>query len=134
LKKVDSNKVFRFLPVFFWLVIITFLCLIPGEDIPHKGLFGITYLDKIVHFFMYGILSYLLIWWLGKVNFPGIFAILSFSVFYGGMIEIIQTFWAVNRSGSWFDLLFDFVGALSGWFVFSKFNVTLIRRKIPKQK
>jgi VanZ family protein len=134
LKKTDLNKVFRVLPVFLWLAVITILCVIPGEDIPHKGLFSFSYLDKIVHFFMYGILSYLLLWWLRKANFPEIFAILSFSVIYGGIIEIVQTFWATNRSGSWSDLLFDFIGALSGWLVFSKFNSTLILRKILKQK
>jgi VanZ family protein len=108
------HRIFRFLPPLIWTAIITILSLIPGDDFPQTGLANIPFIDKLIHVGMYLILAVLLVRPLKKAALPAGLFILIFTFLLGGVLELLQAYWAVNRSGSWLDLLADLAGAALG--------------------
>lgn len=100
-------------------IIFYLSCLIPTNDIPEVKLNLFIPTDKIVHFIMYFGLSLV-----ASFNYifdkNGKIIILKLIVFavilpilYGGLIEIIQAEYFVDRSGDWYDFLADALGALA---------------------
>jgi VanZ family protein len=114
----------RFLPSLLWLSVITVLSLLPGNEIPHRGLFGIPNLDKAAHMGMYAILGFILVWSFKEKKWSKYILAVLFCLFYGGIMEILQANIAVNRSGNWDDWLADFIGAVAGLLVFRIFAKT----------
>jgi VanZ family protein len=102
------------LPVIVYLGIIFFLSSLPDLLAPEK----VTHLDKITHFLEYGILSFLLAraltaqapesW---QKNFRLLAVIIA--IIYGASDEIHQLF-VPGRQCSFFDFVFDSLGALFG--------------------
>ena len=107
-----------FIPSVVWVAVITVLCLMPGDDLPKTGFFNIPYFDKIAHTGMYFILALLLFNPLKSVGLSVLPASMAFSLLLGGGLELLQHFCTLNRSGSWFDLLADLIGAFLGILVF----------------
>jgi VanZ family protein len=101
-----------------WLGVIFTLCLLPPQDIPGKNLMRIPHFDKVVHFGMYWMLAILLVRPFKTVRIPVWTGTLLFSLFIGGLIEILQ--WAVTnqRSASWGDFSADFAGAVVGLVIY----------------
>jgi VanZ family protein len=92
--------------------------------------------DKIVHFFLFGVLCFLLIKGFNKQrsvgflsNNPKISAFI-FSCVYGVVIELLQEYVFINRSGEVYDALADAVGALIGLWIFNYW----MKRKAIKAK
>jgi VanZ family protein len=113
------SKIFRYIPLIIWLAFIAVLSLIPGDDIPHRGLFGIPHLDKVVHMGMYCILAFLLAHTYqaaGKISRKT--WILLFCVCFGGLMELLQATVALNRSGNWIDIIANLIGAAGGLLFF----------------
>jgi VanZ family protein len=115
----------KFLPAAIWSVIILILTGIPGSYIPriHK-LWGVIEPDKVVHLFIFGVLVFLILFGFREKYFFstkrywfGIISVLITSV-YGMIIEILQLYLFIGRSGSRFDFYADAIGALLGWIGF----------------
>ena len=109
------------LNVRFWRVLtimvaagITVLSLLPRPPVMPVG---IHLADKIAHFFAYLVLGFLVfasIFW-GKnagTILSTVFIVTALCLFYGGLIEILQTF--TGRTPEFWDLAADLFGAVCG--------------------
>lgn len=105
-----------------WTLIIIVLLCIPGNKIPGEGLFGIEHLDKIVHFFLFGLL--ILFWgiriWTGAASRhrwkEKMFFLLVIILLFGVAMEFVQFYFIPYRSFDRWDIVADSVGALTGYF------------------
>ena len=80
------------------------------------GFFSQFHMDKVVHAFLYAVLSFFLVKGLtieGSRNGIGILAVLL-SIGYGAAIELLQEIPILRRSAEWSDLLADSIGAILG--------------------
>lgn len=96
-----------------WLLIILTLSLIPGNKLPGIPIF--PHFDKVVHAAMYFGLAILLIKPLQE-NLESrsyLWALLICFVI-GLLVELIQEYLALNRSGSWLDGMANISGAILG--------------------
>jgi len=53
-------------PALFWIILMTFLFLIPGDALPDATNWDFLMLDKLVHFGLFAVLVFLLIWGFAK--------------------------------------------------------------------
>ncbi|UTW68144.1 VanZ family protein [bacterium SCSIO 12643] len=113
---LSKNKI-----TIFWALLIAVLSFLPGSNFPKMQ---ITNLDLVIHFFFYSTFSFLLI--LGNVRQTQfdvlkespVFWGLIVSIFYGGMVEIIQGTEFVSRSTEFSDFIANSVGSIIGWILF----------------
>jgi len=95
-------------------IIILVLSLVPIDTSAGSALINFPHADKVAHFMLYGLLSFLLLHELHR-NFNGKFSVILFTLIlclsYGGVIEIFQSF-IDGRSAEAYDLLADFLGSL----------------------
>jgi VanZ family protein len=112
--------------LFFWIAlcwtgVVGFFCLTPSNDIPTVN---IPNLDKFVHAFFHFVFTILWFLFLKKqVKKKNQFRLLivagCFSLLFGIGIEILQDKLTTTRSGDFFDVLANFMGAtLAFAFVF----------------
>lgn len=106
-----------------WTILIIVLMCLPGEALPGEGLFSIPHLDKAVHLILFA--GLFLFWSLsswyavsnpekkGKI-FP---SVLGWTIFFGIAMEFVQLFFIPNRSFDIWDILFDSLGAGSGFWL-----------------
>ena len=95
-------------------------------------LFKIPHFDKAVHFFMFMLMAMATAHdfvFRKKENVLNVNALLLYAValptVYGGVIELIQQYCTVSRTGDWLDLAADFLGAA----VYAAFAVAAYNRK-----
>ena len=95
-------------------------------------LFKIPHFDKAVHFFMFMLMAMATAHdfvFRKKENELNVNALLQYAValptVYGGVIELIQQYCTVSRTGDWLDLAADFLGAA----VYAVFAVAYNRKK-----
>jgi VanZ family protein len=120
---------------FSWALFILIVCAIPGNHIPQLRFIDWLKPDKIVHLILFGVLSFLLIRaFQQQTSFPflykhaRLYAIL-FSSIYGVVIELLQQYFFIKRSGEIFDAVADAVGALLGMLFFNY----LMKKKLAKK-
>lgn len=115
---------FKYYLSFLVAIIILVLSLIPVNTSVGSGLLDFPHVDKVAHFMLYGLLSFILLHELHR-NFKGNFSIILFTLIlclcYGGMIEIFQ-FFIDGRSSEAYDLLADFLGSIMAIPVFYFFK------------
>jgi fumarate reductase subunit D len=111
-------RIIRFyLPAIIWILIVLFLCTLPGNDLPKDPMFEKIHMDKIVHVGLFACTVLLLC--IGYYRQHGHISKLTFSViaisaaFYGLAIEYIQKYWAVQRGFDMSDVAADIVGAVA---------------------
>jgi len=93
-----------------WIVIITILSLLPGDDLPTK--IFIPHFDKIVHIGMYFFSCLFLISPFEKTGAgKGYLAAFLSSLFIGALFEVLQSTVARDRSGDYRDFIADLIGA-----------------------
>jgi len=120
-----------FIPALIWLIIIIVLSGYPGKNLP-KAPFD--EFDKLVHLIIYAILSFLSIMGFSKQSKSFLlsknlqyFSSILFSVFAGGLIELLQQYVFINRYGDWLDFIANSIGAVIGvfgfYFISKKLNV-----------
>jgi VanZ family protein len=109
-----------------WALFILVITGIPGSYIP-----GITTFwewlqpDKIVHVFVFAVLSFLILYdartqYLhSKQRYMIVIVAVAVTVFFGLLTEVLQHYVFIGRSGNVYDVLADFVGAISGWLLFN---------------
>ena len=95
-------------------LLILVVSLLPGPDIPNVK---IKYFDKLVHFCMYAGLCFFSINGFIKQTFlPSLRCFCcSFSfvycMTYGGILELVQHYLIIDRTGDWFDFISNSAGA-----------------------
>lgn len=99
------------------LVLTTVLLLIPSYKIPK----AFDFYDKVQHILVFvtltmsGLLAFPKH---GKVVFLGL-------IFYGGLMEVLQSALTMTRHGEWLDWVTDGVGIALGYGVYRLFNQLL---------
>jgi VanZ family protein len=115
-------------PALIWSVVVLVLTLIPGSAIPEVGIFQV---DKLVHFFIFGVLMILSSYALYKKSeiqgrpLNPLLITAIYSVSFGITIEFIQKF-VPGRSFSLADMVANSIGVGLGYIVF----VFLRKRKL----
>lgn len=107
-------------PALVWSLVILIATLIPGKAIPEVGFFQI---DKVVHFFIFGVLMFLSCYALKKTNeytgkplhFIRIAGIYSLAL--GIIIELIQQY-VPGRGPSVADVVANSIGVALGYAIF----------------
>jgi VanZ family protein len=119
------------LPAWLWALLILILCGLPGNDLPDLSFIDWLSPDKIAHLVLFGVQCFLL---LGGFNRQGqfpqlkkyaVFYSLSISIAYGALVEVLQNYVFIQRSGDVRDALANALGAAIGYWYF--------RRKAGKQ-
>ena len=114
----------KLIPALWWALLILLLCFLPGSAIPELTFLDWLKPDKLVHLFLFGVLSFLMAKGFASQetngflqNFPKLIAVLISSV-YGAIIEVIQEFCIPGRNGDVYDSLADSLGAIIGIWIF----------------
>jgi len=110
-----------------WTLIIVYLSLgrMPNPE-PVTKL--IPFLDKIAHFSMYFILSTLLLLEFLKSAKKNIIVLIMFySICMGALMEILQAYLFIYRSGDYYDILFNSIGSLTALALYFYYKKTIER-------
>ena len=107
-------------PAFLWAVVILILCALPGTSFPRLTFLDWLRLDKVVHLILFSILCFLFLRGFTQQQtfsslqaYPKMYALLL-SIIYGIVIELLQEYIFIWRSGEVFDALADTAGAFIG--------------------
>lgn len=105
--------ILRFWKAIVWLAILIKLSLMAGNKLPSVPVFA--HMDKVVHALMYFVLAFLLSRPVTRTGIrrPYLWIVL-FCLVTGMLIEILQKYFALNRSGSFLDELANITGAILG--------------------
>ena len=88
----------------------------------------IPYIDKIAHFTMYFILSTLLLFEFLKTAKKNIILwIMFYSISVGALMEILQAYFFIYRTGDYYDILFNSIGSIAALVLFIYFKKTIAR-------
>ena len=115
------------LPAIFWALIILLLCGIPGNKIPELTFLEWLNPDKFVHLILFGVLCILLLKGFERQNYSralnknAIFLALTLCIIYGCIIEILQEYFFINRSGDVRDAVANLFGTLFGLWVYKRY-------------
>ena len=112
-----------------WAILILLLCLMPGSDAPKSH---IPYLDKIVHVFLYLVLTELfLVGFIKQSVFKNLrenaaIIAISLAISFGVVVEIIQGTVLVTRSIEIIDMVANAIGSGFG---FAAFKIIFLTTK-----
>lgn len=109
-------------------MIILLLTTISGNNFNSIPTFSIHGVDKIAHFIVFFVFAVFLLADLYKnlikVNLiKTVLIIFLITLFYGGMIELVQHFFIPYRTGSIYDLIANLMGSLAGCYVQIRFRL-----------
>lgn len=114
-----------------WALLILFLTLMPGKNMPDTGIWNFLTFDKFAHFFCFSVLVFLLIIGLTKqhtymlLRFRAVKYSLMIGIGYGFLVESIQAF-VPDRTFELGDLLANTIGCFLGvgvFYLIYKFNL-----------
>lgn len=113
-------------------LIILYLSLTPSDTFDRVSFLNIPFLDKIVHLGMYFVLMTAILFENIKSRTPlkQLFLMSVIPLFYGILIELLQSFLTQSRSGSFFDILFNATGIIISivlWVWIKPYNMKSIR-------
>ncbi len=120
--KVIKSIYFRYLLSILWTLLIVFLSLgrIKSPSVPA---FRIPNIDKLVHFSMYFIYTFCLLFELRvKYKFKPIVWVVLYAIAFGILMEILQATFFAYRSGDVYDAMFNSFGAITMAILFPKIN------------
>ncbi len=106
---------------------------IPGNNIQDISLLSFPHADKAAHFFMYYIFCFLLIYGfrgygLKNLNLSYILAAVI-AIAYGAVMELLQHYIFINRSGNIYDVLANSAGAVTAVITYKTVMKLFIRIK-----
>ena len=95
-------------------LIIMYLSLTSSDSFEKVSFLNIPFIYKIVHFGMYFVLMSVIIFENRKTlkSIRHLFLIAFIPLFYGMLIEILQSTLTVSRFGSFYDVIFNSAGIL----------------------
>lgn len=111
-----------------WAIIIFIFCIIPGKDLPDLSFWDA---DKAAHALVFAILVFLLgrgfsrQFTFNRLRYRPLLFVVSISIVYGGLLEIMQSTLLTDRFGDMFDFIANCIGCFAGAWVFHKFHKRL---------
>jgi VanZ family protein len=88
-----------------WTLVVAFLTLLPGKDLPE---ISIVNFDKVAHLGVFAILEFLYLRWIGKRYLW----ITAACIIYGGLLEVLQGAFYVDRYADIWDFVFNGLGCI----------------------
>lgn len=120
-------KLLRYYKSILALIIVLILSLLPAEDADKIKFIDFPYFDKVIHFFMYLLLSVALLIDIHnnkkKPTILNMLLVLTVILIFSGIIEIIQKLLTDSRSGSFYDLIANFFGIIIAYFLYNKTRI-----------
>jgi VanZ family protein len=115
-------------------LVILYLSLANSHTFDKVPVFNIPYFDKIVHFGMYfGLMLMIIIENRRSVrSIKHLFSLSLIPLFYGIIIEIMQSFLTVTRSGNFYDAIADLAGILVSVLIFT--FIKPLKKEIFREK
>ena len=113
-------------PALLWAIFVLILCGLPGKDFPDLSFLEWLRPDKIAHLFLFGIQCLLLLIGFSRQNhFPTLIKnatlySLTLTIAYGALVEILQDYVFIQRSGDIRDASANAIGAFLGYWVYKK--------------
>ncbi len=110
----------RYIPALLWLLLVTILLCLPGDEFPKETWMTRIRFDKWVHFLLFLVL---VITWCRsfrdkETGKRKIFLIIGAAcVLYGIVMEFVQEKYVVFRGFETGDILADFLGAATGYLI-----------------
>ena len=127
---VNTGHFFKLLKYYKSISMLAFVLLISllPADNTNKVLFiDFPHIDKVIHFIMYFLLSLAILFdiYSDKKKPTKIYAlsVLSLVLIFSGIIEIIQELYIDSRSGSYYDLISNFIGLIFGFIIYRKYKI-----------
>ena len=104
----------------FWTLLILLVCLMPGDNLPSTSFLSFKGADKLIHFTLYLVLFIFV--GKGLVNYFDssyssnriILIAFLYCLFLGVGVEFLQSVFVAGRSGDFFDVLSNAMGASVG--------------------
>ena len=98
-----------------WAGIISYLSLMPANDLPDYDLFHLLFIDKWIHAIFYFIFALLIFfsWKNGNSFILKSLVIFFICIFFGTAIELMQNEFTTTRHFEWLDLVFDAIGTIA---------------------
>jgi VanZ family protein len=128
-----ATDFFRYhLPAILWAAVILVLTLLPAESLPPTPTWELLSFDTFCHAAVFALLAFLVIrsfqFHYGSPRFFkfALLVSLALCLFFGILIEMLQTIMKRGRHGEVTDVLSDFIGELLG----ALFFYVLLRRKL----
>ena len=119
---------FFFAAAIFWLLFVTLLLILPGTEFPKITWLNKIWIDKWIHFLMFGIL--VILWCSAfrgnqkKASVRNVFIrITVFCLMYGIAMELVQHLFISYRSFEMIDIMADGVGCIAGFFVVTRWYI-----------
>jgi VanZ family protein len=129
-----NRRPFRWIPSILWGVLIAVLSLIPGGP-GNLNFLGIPYFDKIGHFGMYAVWTFLFVLALSAdspgTNRKSMWIAIGIGTLTGVTLEFVQNFMNLGRIFEIMDMAANMLGAVLGALVGSQFY--RFRNKIVKK-
>lgn len=107
-------------PALLWSVIIFILLAMPSSGLESKTLIKVPGLDKLIHFTLFAVYSWL---WMrykaaqNRISKTNLFTIVISGCVFGILMEFVQLHPFVNRDFEWGDMMADGLGAASVLFL-----------------
>ncbi|MCX6325577.1 MAG: VanZ family protein [Bacteroidia bacterium] len=95
-------------------LVIMYLSLTGSETFEKVSFNDIPFIDKVAHFGMYFLLMSVIVFENRKTlkSYAHLYLIALIPLFYGILMELLQSILTVSRSGSFFDIVFNSAGIL----------------------
>lgn len=114
----------RFWKTIIWAIIILVISSFPGNKVDNVPFLNIPHIDKVIHMGMYFILSFSFLFEINNNSFYQTIRlkvsiiVLILTISYGFILEILQSFLFIERSGDFYDLLANILGCIMAYFFF----------------
>ena len=113
------------LPAILWAIVILVLSAMPGLNL-RESWWDLVSMDKVGHFAVYGILTFLLL--KGLPGHPRFFEknvvviALIISILYGILMEVMQFTFFPYRYFEYLDIIANIIGSFTGLLIFNFYN------------
>ncbi len=120
------------MPAIIWAFLILLLCGFPGNKIPELTFLEWLHPDKIAHLLIFGVQCFLLLKGFEKqtqygfLNRNYISLALTISVLYGCIVEVLQEYVFLHRSGDFRDTIANAIGAFLGLWIYRKYSTKVV--------
>ena len=111
-------------------LVILYLSLASSETLSKIPLFYFEGMDKVVHFIMYAFLTGIILYENRNriENRNHLIIIFIIPVLYGALMELLQSWITISRTGSIYDMLFNLFGVVFAFVIY------LLVRNLKKDK
>ncbi len=111
--KIDKYSI----PAIGWGIVIFILMAIPGNKFPEVHFNWIS-ADKLVHFSVFGLWSFLLMRWLTRSSAKAVLSVFVIGLVFSSITETLQATVFINRSGDPRDVLANMIGISGGILIY----------------